>query len=164
MKLKLTKALKDRVSKIQSRVKEPQQFEKARKLLFAWTILLCIFWLPIKFMYFMEMDFKQTAFLCSFIMTGLYLIISMIQPGSKTFWLLFANFFITLPLVSLYFPFDALMEQSDIFEAIFGLMPLWIPIVYLFFFTWKNIKLKKKHRSQYVEKASESKKLKIKKA
>lgn len=162
MKFKLTKSLKDKVSKIQSRVKEPEQFENTRKILYALTVFICVFWLPIKFLYFMNMDMKWIGFLCGSIMMGMYLLISMIQPGSKTFWLLFANFFITMPLASIFFPFEALLEFSSIFEAIFGLLPLWIPIVYLVFFTWKNIKLKKQHREQYIVRVQENKNIKLK--
>ena len=164
MRFKLTKTQREKVSKIQSRVKEPGEFEKTRKVLYGWTVFLCLFLLPVKFLFLMGMDMKSTGFLCGFMMTGMLLLTSMVQPGTRTFWLLFGNSFIGLPLLAIFFPFDLLLDISDVFEAIFGLFPLWIPVVYLFYFTWKNIKLKKKHREQFVENAQSKKGIKLRKA
>ncbi|MCM8527687.1 MAG: hypothetical protein NE327_14295 [Lentisphaeraceae bacterium] len=162
MKIKLSKTLRAKVSKMQSTVKEPREFERRRKVLFGWTVFLSLIWLPLEFLIGMGMDLRFTCFLCGFIMMGILLLTSMIQPGTRTFWLLFVNFFIGLPLVTIFFPFGYLLRFSDLFSALLGLFPLWIPIVYLIFFTWKNIQLKKKHREQYVEKVQSMKVLKLK--
>ena len=147
MKFKISKSLKEKISTIKSRVKEPEQFEKIRTYLFAFTLIFTLVWMPIQFIVVMGADYKPTFFLCGFVMMGLLILTSMIQPDSKSFWLIFLNMFIGMPLVTLFFPFEIFMSFSDAFEALFGLIPLWIPIVYLFYYCWD----KKKRNQRYKE-------------
>ena len=161
MKFKINKHLKEKVSNLSSRVKEPAHFEKWRIRLFIFTVLFCLVWLPYKFLYILEAGAKSTFFFCGMSMTGLLLLTSMIKPGSKSFWIIFINILITLPITLFYLPLAEAINLFPILNAFFGLFPLWIPISYMFFLTWNNNQLKKKHKEEIWENAQGSKKIRL---
>jgi len=147
MKIKFTKGLKEKVASLKSRVKEPAHFEKWRTRLYIFTIIFCLGWLPFKFIYMMGADAKATFFFCGMSMTGLILLTSMIKPGSKSFWVIFLNILITLPIVFFYLPLDEAIRHIPILGAFFGLLPLWIPKKKRKETRDRKLSKKKKHRS-----------------
>ena len=161
MKFKINKSLKEKVLTLNSIVKEPAHFEIWRRRLFIFTIIFCMVWLPFKFLYILDAGAKATFFFCGMSMTGLLLLTSMIKPGSKSFWIIFLNILITLPIVIFYLPLAEAINLFPILDAFFGLLTLWIPISYMVFLTWKNIQLKKKHKEEIWENVQKSKNIRL---
>lgn len=162
MKLVINKSLKEKIKGISNPSKEPSGYENKRTIIFFWSFLICLIFLPLKFYFSMGMSIRSTVFLSGCIFTGLIMLTSMIRPDTKSFWLLFLNFFIGLPLVITYFPFEEFMNYSAIFEVFFGLITIWIPVVYLIYFTWDCYRRRKINELAIVGGVQKNKHLKLK--